>query len=91
MISMALGAVIGFAIIQVMVWFVKKSTSQYRSRLDSGATIRRTPDGSIHIQAGNGTKRKGGHQGPSKSDIEKLSVEEPKQDLATRLKTNLLD
>lgn len=101
-IALAIGACFGFGIVQGMFWLVKKAMSQSRS---CSSTITRTSDGSIYINAGTdnvhitgniragdgGTKRRGGHQGPSDSDRKQFNVEEPKPDLATTLKTNMLD
>jgi len=80
-VALVLGGFIGFGIVQGMLWLVMKARSQSRS---NSTGITRTPNGSIHIQAGDGedlfitctiragdgvgTKRKGGHHGPSESD-----------------------
>jgi len=82
--ALVIGAFIGFGMVQGMFWLVMKAKSQSIS----------SPDGSINIQAKGdlyiGTKRKGGHHGPSDSDMKQLTVEEPENE-AAMLKRNLLD
>jgi len=80
MLALIIGMIIGLIIVKGMVWLVTKARSQSRT----SATVTRSSNGSIHIQAGDGedlfitgniragdgvgTKRKGGHHGGT--DIE---------------------
>lgn len=74
----------GFFIVYGACWFIEKVKSQ--QSISSNGSINIQAKGDLYI----GTQRRGGHQGPSKSDMKNLSVEEP-EDEAAMLKRNLLD
>ena len=83
-LPMIIGAIMGFFIAKGAFWFIEKAKSQ--QSISSNGSINIQAKGDLYI----GTKRKGGHQGPSDSDMKQLTIEEP-EDEAVSLKQNLLD
>jgi hypothetical protein len=83
-LPMIIGAIMGVFIAKGAVWFIAKAKSQ--QSISSNGSINIQAKGDLYI----GTQRKGGHRGPSESDMKQLAVDEP-EDEAASLKQNLLD